>query len=123
MPEKNGNGQSIKIPMILIITLFLGALGGVWGIGYAEDKENDEKIAELQKKSALHDQTQQLLINQLEQLNDNLKQQKAEAKQDATNAMLRELLKQKGKDPDKVIKKAKDDKKKKKDEKDKDDNK
>jgi len=103
----NTNGRFIKIPMILLIVAFVGGLIGNLSYTYAEDKENDREIAELKKESALTNQNLKNLTNQLEQFNANLEQEKQMEKQDATNAMLEELLKGQGKDPEKVIKKAK----------------
>lgn len=115
-PRAEGEA-SVKIPLLMLVMLFVGALGGIVTWVYAEDKADDEQVAELKKKAALTDQTLQQLTEQLKQLNDSLKEKSTS--QDDTNAMLRKLLEKQKVDPDEVIKKAKkkkDDKKPKEDE-------
>jgi hypothetical protein len=99
--------STLKIPFVVVILLFISALGSLATWVYAEQKNDDAKVADLVKKAALTDQTLVHLTEQLRQLNENLRAQKETEERDATNAMLRRLLENQGTDPTKVIEKAK----------------
>jgi len=103
----NGSEPFVRVPTMVLVAAFIAAILGVLGYAYAEDKENDEKIAELKECAVLTNQSLEILAKQLEQLNVNLEQKKQQEKQDATNAMLKELLKAQGKDAEKVVNDAK----------------
>lgn len=95
--------QIIKIPMLVIVLLFISALIGIVTWSYAENKETDSKIAELKNKTVATDQVLQFLTQEVGELNDNLKAIQQQETQNEISAMLRELLKKDGSDPDKVV--------------------